>query len=196
MNTQMTRRAAMGAIAAAAIPISADAGSDVSGPSKMAQLIADFRAADDQQYQAWWKCEELEIALDMPELRVSGGQFRKGGDIWLHSPGEVDRHFAGQVSNVMPANVIEAGKVRRAQAHAKLNTLAADRRRLREESGLAAAEAAADAAEDRLHAASEALFAYVPVTIDEYRERDAFMLELISGGYDFDSRRLEALFSS
>lgn len=199
MHTQITRRAALGALAAtAALPASsfAAAVSDGSAPSRLAELIAEYQQAQELEAETWSRVEALDTVVELPAVRVSAlRDSQNPRTVWLHSHREIDDLLDRQAATPSPG-CAEAAEIRRRECHAELDELASKRRHLLDVSGFSAADKEHEAAEDRLSDAREAIFAYVPQTVDEYRARDAFVIEVLDADIELGQDQIRAIFSA
>jgi len=200
MNTQITRRAAMSAfVATAALPATAFAAdsSNNRASSTMARLIDVFRLVKRQEEEAFARVNKIETVINLPALRVSPLERWNVRTVDLHSPGDIDS-FCDRLANedTPGSGLAAAAEKLRADLHSEFDDLAATYQRLQKESGLAVAQEEHEAYQDRMLEARDALIAHVPTTIEEYRERDAFLFEQIQSGLELDDEQLKALFSA
>lgn len=174
------------------------------GAAALARLIADFREADARHEAAWDRWMEIFERVEVPEVKVIAGHYtivcepferdspRMRAPIWVRDHVEVDRHCDREANPHVPG-AVKAAEAKRARLHAELDQMAGDTERVRQTSGLAAAEAEEARLLDARCDAREAVFRHTPTTFEEYRMRDAFVAELLREGIDADE--LKVIFS-
>lgn len=202
MNTKISRRAALGALAAtAAHPAASFAAtvSDDSAPSRLAELIAEYRQAKDHATETFWRLEALDTAMNLPAVRVAAFSDSSGYTKWLYTDMEI-RRYSGGIARLSIPNAMEISESMMRDLRVELSEVAEKHRIMLENSGLSAVDAEHEAAQDRLSDALWALLAFVPSTLEEYRERDAFLYERFTASegdaQELDHEQLKALFSA
>lgn len=167
------------------------------GAAALARLIADFREADARHEACWDRWAEIAERVDVPEVKIIAGHYsivcepfdadspRMRAPIWVRDHAEVDRHCDREANPHVPG-AIKAAEAKRVVLHAELDQIAELAERVRQTSGLAAAEAEEARLLDARCDAREAVFRHKPTTFEEYRMRDAFVAELLREGIDAD----------